>query len=427
MLEESRISEYIPTYPFEEFYLVIKNSNGVFEFPVIDDIKFNNIIIYSDNLVPLGFTDIAQVIDTSVNGIRVIQVKFDYTISSDNNYHVDINFISYSQHLSRTSNVHKKLFSTKYRNVKAISRRDVRDIPEYDALTTKSIYEMRLNPELIGRYSGNLFMDFKELTSKKWTVNNLEIPYLHDIIKVNGIDYLVSARGSIVFKDIDNNSIQIIAPDNYIVGSNIIISNNGDIYSTMDSLRSGELIKVGDLGSNLYVKDNLTKMIHFYRVETNGIITSDRWLNDVLYNLGQTNLAYELKSVSEGVIAYEDSGKTYFCTVYNRIPAEVVGTFSMLKQVTNDLFIGRFNAIEDMGLFLIKLGVSYTYNQGIAHEYASATQIYLGKNGRYKKLDLLSKNVSPGVLKTNLSDITYEGCCWYIERVTQFESNLRRL
>lgn len=428
MLLESKISDYTPVYPFDEFHPIVKNSDGIFKLEVTEDFRFNNVIIYSDNLVPVGFTNLTQIIDTAVYKIETIQVNFDYTIKEDESYHIDIDFISYAQHISETTKVHKKLFSVPQRNVRTISRLELRRIPESDTQFTKNIYEMKRNPKLVSRYSGNLSKGFKKITSDRWSLPITEKSSLHDFINVSGVNYLISILDDkINFRTLTGELISMPATDISVVGKNLIISTTGDIYSTTDSLSSGELVKVGEVGTNLYIKDSLSKMIHFYSIKTEGISTSDKWLEDVLTNLNQTNLSRELKSVSEGVIVYENAGKTYFCTLYNNTPTEVVGTFSILKQLTNDLFIGRFNSIEDMGLFLIKLELSYRQDSGKAYEYVSATQIYLGKDGKYRKLDLLSKNVFPGVLKNELSELTFEGCCWTFESKDLTDTYLRRL
>lgn len=339
VLIESNIPSYTLSYGGYEVITVLdklyneESDSSIFKYEGYkSDFKFNAIIFYSPDAIPVGFTMLNQTINTAEFKIQSIQINLAFTIDQSGNRYIDIDLdnVSYSSHVANTSKVHKKLFSKPsdyamtYSEISKLST----DRSDYsDTLSSGASGDSRK----VVRYAGDLMIGNNRIDSKTIYCDNL-LRYTK-LIKINGIIYLFTWDNSgnlLIYKEgtYVNLVTEFSLPGTLKIGSNLVVSETEDkfILYKSEELVSGNAYILSEVDKKLYtdlgyslrtVYDLVNHYLYFYRVPSDenltGVTLDSTYLSDIADRLGMTDKLRTIKSlvgVSNGImIYYTESGE----------------------------------------------------------------------------------------------------------------------
>lgn len=411
------LEELIPQYTlnssyFESVHTIDKNADGEFYMEVTEDFLFNNIVMYSNDGTPLGFTNLTQIISTAEYHIETIRIDFEFTIIN-NQYVIDINFINYSQHIAETKIVHKKLFDIPQRNCKTLDKISIDALTSKRTVFTNNLFDLTRDANLVHRYSGNLSKGFSRIESDEWVIDEGDKDFLVDFFNIEGSIYLICQNQNLltIYKDRSSvpKTIQLdFIPE--VIGTNMILG-NGKLYPT-EEIISNKIEPLNSLGNYKTVLDPITKELLIYRFDNLlGVVPISKKLERIFLHLNVEDIVYDLMYATEGLVVYYDneSLSTKLLTYYQKEPFEIQGQIENISFLTNNLFV--FEKKND------SYGNKYIYEIRQKHNDLTyeGKSFILGNNGRYRKLDMLSKQMDYKVREIDLLKITNEGCMWKLK------------
>lgn len=420
------VDDLIPEYILNSNYFdlcirVDKNENGEFIHTIVDHFKFNNVVMYSDLGIPLGFTNLTQIIDTSELKMETVKIEFEFTIVNNTNI-INTFFIDYSNHLNSTKFTHKKLFNTSEVSKQAVSRDSLTEITKTKSPFpyTNNINEIINNKELVYRYSGSFSKGFDRITHKEWEIPSYELSKIHELLVIDSKLYLIILDGTSIRIYEDYNSIPISIEFGELileVGSNIIITQDDsgrNIYSTLEAIKGRKTKVLSTSNSFGIITNGVTREKLFYKYsEDYGIIPISKKLSELFVRLNFDQRYNIPLVVSDGLwIEYDyDEGVTKVYSMFNKSPQIIQGSIREIKLLSDSLFIYKKN--NDNGDF------SYIYEikQGRnSIEYVGFSYLF-GNGNRYSRLDMLSKGdyKRSDVRNINLLNIHEPGGLWKYE------------
>lgn len=451
VLSKADIDKYLPTNSqlFSRSIRVTRSKSNTFV-AIIDqsqEIMISYVIYYDPAGVPVGFTNLTQVIDTKKYKIGTIEVSLEFTIRNE---HRELSVqVSYDKHLEETRlfQAHRDATSLSYSRYRVMRNIDLTapkkpERPRYvGSRDIRSVY--RSDNRLI-RYSGKLSVGGRRLLPTLWNIEGIEptsIVFMEAVPKLTREDngpFLLMSTGAkeLIVADTAGNTVthKIETLSVGHLGSGMILSpfqevedQNKEKYlsyrvfpfqdlipnatSNAEALQTvnvtGEQYQSHSISSLLVtdpkvVKDPFSKelMVYFLNRQTQEIQTPSRKLRDILRAFKVTDLeGYDIAFASEGLL---------FLMKYseNQISGE-----PELVGVRWYSFAGRMQIDGNTNEELFQVMAGSTFRD---YTFLTRDLIYLFKSGK-KDIDFRAENpirIDGEAVRTNLPAIINEPDPW---------------
>ena len=426
VLMETNIPRYTlnNSVDFDTLVLIPRNEDGKFKIQVDNHFSFNYIIMYDNYGNPLGFVYINETVSTEKYRIELLEIKFDFVLYSKEVF-VDIDLIDYAEHELTLGGVHKDLFLPKMRSSQALNRSKLNNVIPKESPFTNNIFSIVRDSDLVYRYSGNLSKGLKKMVSDEWVINEGGLIGLVDFFNINNKKVLVSKCQNLVTfytnqsesKTIDMGFEPILIGDNFIVRQD---GNKIELYSTKDIFEDKDIDEscISTLSEyDNVVIDPIGKDIMIYSFHPqNGSVPKSEKLKKIYSDLDidfdldtfNSDINFELMYATNGLLVWYDSTseETKLQTFYSTTPFSIQGEIKDAVFLTKDLLIFKLVGDTNNATYL------YEINQNFKTNKFDGTFYVLGSNGKYRRLDKLSKNRIRDVQQVNLLSISSEGCLW---------------
>lgn len=396
---QDNISEYILNSSKFLNWDLIEKSNGKFEIELGSrNLIFNNIVYYTDDLSPIGFTNLNQEIDTSLLTINTLEIKLDLLVINKE-FYLDLGVISYLGHISNNLEAHKYLFDIPTLD-KPLKRSDILTTTLKDSIFSEGICELTKDVKLT-RYSGSLYKSLDKIISDEFVIPIGDEESLIEIIKVDGVIFLVYLNGTSLKLQNFDSVIELDLNGGILncIGNNLAIIDNNIHY--IQDLISGNLIPYPILNQELlWTKDLVTKEVYFYSIQEGELIPYSEKLKKIISELSSDTLSKDVIGVCTGlIVSYDQSNDTTeFLTYYQSTPFTISGKVRNITAVTKDLLIIDKEFDSPMySKWIIEFFKNINTNK---YERRS---ILMGRGPRYRAIDLIAKNQITNIL--NLSPI----------------------
>ena len=428
ILTEANIPRYTPynTTDFDSLVLISRNNEGDFKIQVDNHFSFNHVIVYGKYENPIGFVYINETISTEKYRIETIKITFDYKINSREVF-VDINIIDYKEHELKLGRVHKDLLLPTMRSSQALTKLDINKITPNKSPFTNNIFSLMRDLDLVYRYSGNLSKGFKKMVSDEWIINEEDLLGLVDFFNIDNKKVLISKSQDLLTFYIDRSESKTIdiGFEPKLIGNNFIVRqdyNNIRLYSTKDIFEDKDIDKsfISALPENdRVVIDPIEKDMMVYTFHPlNGSVPKSEKLKkiysdlDIDFDLDTFNskIKFELMYATNGLLVWYDNTpqveETKLQTFYSTTPFSIQGKIKDAVFLTKDLLLFKLTGDTNNATYL------YEINQNFKTNKFEGKFFVLGSNGKYRRLDKLSKNRIKDVQQVNILNISSEGCLW---------------